>query len=250
MLVDPLYGGNLGSVARVMANFGLADLRLVRPAPGIFEDRMLEPMARGPAIHIVRGAKIFDSLPEAIADAEVALGFTARLGKNRTDGDDLRPGVARLWGNPPRGVVAAVFGSEDKGLSNADLEKCHRLVRIPTSPDMPSLNLAQAVGLFAYENAAAKTEAGEKRAGRRNVATVSELEALYSHMEEVLKLIGFIEEKSPVRMMNQMRRLISRREPNPRDVRILRGVLSKVELAVERARTGGFSRKSARRKEG
>lgn len=238
VLVDTLYGGNLGGAARAMMNFGLSDLRLVRPAPGIMEDPQLLPMARGGARPVLENAKIYPTLAEALADVELALGFTARLGKKRTDGDDLRPGVERIFADPPKGTVAAVFGSEDKGLSNADLEICHRMVRVPTSKELPSLNLAQAVGLFAYEVSVSREKAANYTPGRRNVATVAELEGLYAQVEEVLELIGFIEEKSPARMMNQMRRIISRREPDPRDVRILRGVLSKVTLAVERARAG------------
>lgn len=238
VLVDTLYGGNVGSVARIMANFGLSDLRLVRPAPGLFDDPALAPMARGAGQPILENARTFLTLAEALADCSVAWGFTTRLGKKRTDGQDLRPAIEGLACEMPGGRMAAVFGSEDAGLTTEDLEKCSLLVRIPTAPDLSSLNLAQAVALFSYE----AHELGRKLKGplpsKKNTATVEELEGLYAHLEEVLQLIGFIEEKSPARMMNVMRRMISRRMPDPRDVRIIRGVLSKVELAVERAKKG------------
>lgn len=236
VLVDTLYGGNLGSVVRAMANFGLSELRLVRPAKGIMEDPQLVPMARSPALPILKNALIFEELSEAIADFELALGFTARLGKKRAEHATLRQTVGELSGNFPE-RMAAVFGSEDKGLSNSDLELCHRLVRIPTSTAIESLNLSQAVCLFAYEAHEARLASlGRKR--ERKAATVAELEGLYGQLQAVLMRIGFIEEASPARMMNNMRRIISRRSPDPRDVRIIRGVLSKVELAIERAKAG------------
>lgn len=233
VLVEPLYGGNLGSVARVMANFGISRLVLVNPAPDALEDPALAPMART-AVGRVRDARVVGSVEDALADAELALGFTTRLGKRRRDGLDLRPAVARIAREHPGARVAAVFGREDTGLTNAELERCHWLVRIPTHRGLPSLNLAQAVGLFCYEAAQGLGQTGSLTAPRP--ATVAELEGLYGHAEKVLQEIGFIEEASPERMMNEIRRILSRRLPEPRDVRILRGILAKVELALERAR--------------
>lgn len=238
VLVDTLYGGNLGAAARVMVNFGLDDLRLVRPAPGIFEDPQLKPMARGAALPILKNAQVFDTLSEAIGNVEIALGFTRRLGKKRTDSDELRQTVAKVLEGPAGCRIAAVFGSEDKGLSNEDLEKCHLLVRIPTARTLRSLNLSQAVGLFCYEWRMGNVNRLPPTTTPKIPATVEELEGFYLHLEDVLQLIEFIEEKSPARMMNGMRRIIARRLPDQRDVRIMRGVLSKVELAIKRAKAG------------
>ncbi|GAB4267464.1 MAG: RNA methyltransferase [Deferrisomatales bacterium] len=237
VLVEPLYGGNVGSVARVMGNFGLEELVLVRPDPAIFHDPRLAPMARG-AVALVRGARVVDSLEEALEDTELALGFTTRLGRRRRDGYDLRPAVEKIRREHPGARVAAVFGREDSGLTTRELNRCHWLVRIPTGPALPSLNLAQAVGLFAYEVATARASHLPEPGSGRRVATVAEMEGLYAHFQRVLEDIGFFEEASPDRMMNEVRRILSRRAPGPRDVRILRGILSKVELALARARQG------------
>jgi TrmH family RNA methyltransferase len=237
VLVQPLYGGNLGSVARVMGNFGLGDLVLVDPTPGILDDPQLEPMARG-GVEILRRARVSSSVEDAVADAEIALAFTARVGRRRRDVLDLRSAVEHIAAETPHARVSAVFGREDTGLTTAELDRCHWPVRIPTHPDLSSLNLSQAVGLFAYEVAEVRRRASPAPARRRKPATAAEMEGLYDHFEKVLVEIGFIEEASPVRMMNEIRRMFSRRLPDPRDVRILRGVLSKVELALKRARRG------------
>ncbi len=239
VLVEPLYGGNLGATARVMANFGLTDLRLVRPAEGIFDDPMLEAMARTKAVPILEDARTYSELSDALSDVEMSWGFTTRLGKKRTEGMDLRPAALGLAENPLTGRLAGVFGSEDKGLANSDLEKCQLMVRIPTAPSLSSLNLSQAVALFSYEMHEVHLATADRPSpAPKNLATVSELEGLYGHIEQVLDEIGFIEEATPDRMMNVVRRMVSRRTPGPRDVRIMRGILSKVELALERARKG------------
>lgn len=232
-----MYGGNLGSVARAMANFGLDDLTLVNPAPGIFDDPTLAPMARDGAGRI-RSARICTALEEALADTEIALGFSTRVGKLRRGALELRTAVERIVAEAPSAQIAGVFGREDRGLTNADLDRCHWLVRIPTHPQLTSLNLSHAVGLFAYEIHLLR-KAGTPLPKGRSVATVAELEGMYVHFERVLDAIGFIEEKSPKRMMNQIRAIFSRRLPDPREVRILRGVLSKVELTLERERQKG-----------
>jgi TrmH family RNA methyltransferase len=239
ILVDTLYGGNLGSVIRVMANFGLSRLRLVRPAKGILEDPLLKPMAREQALFILENIEIFDTLEEALFDTVIALGFSTRLGKRRTSSLSLREAVVEL----PKssfGSVAAVFGSEDKGLNNQDLERCQLLTRIPTAPALTSLNLSQAVGLFAYETYLLRQEdeLNQVAATPNKTANINELEGLYGHTENILRLIGFIKESNPTRIMNVMRTMVSRRLPASRDVRVLRGILSRVELAVERAKKG------------
>jgi TrmH family RNA methyltransferase len=238
VLVEPMYGGNVGSVARVMANFGLGELVLVHPDPGVLADPKLEPMARS-AVDLVRRARVVESLEEALTGVEVALAFSTRLGKMRRDVVELRPGVERLAGEAPSCRVAGVFGREDRGLATGEVDLCHWLVRIPTRPPLASLNLAQAVGLFCYEvDQARRTAADVGDESERRVATVDEMEGLYRHFERVLGEIGFLEEKSPDRMLNHVRRIFSRRLPDPRDTRILRGILSKVELALDRARRG------------
>jgi tRNA C32,U32 (ribose-2'-O)-methylase TrmJ len=109
-------------------------------------------------------------------------------------------------------------------------------VRVPTEPALPSLNLAQAVALFAYEVHEHERRAVGAPPGERCVASVAELEGFYGQFERVLVEVGFIEEASPARMMGHVRRIFSRRLPDPRDVRILRGILSKVEGALARER--------------
>lgn len=233
VLVEPMYGGNLGSIARALANFGLGRLTLVNPARGIFDHPLLDPMART-AAPLAREARVVETLAEALADVDLALGFTARVGRRRRDTLDLRPALERVVTELPRAHVAGVFGREDSGLTSTELELCQWVVRIATHPDLPSLNLAQAVGLFAYEVSTARRALLPAEGPGRKVAGVAEMEGFYGQLEDLLCAVGFFEEATSARMMSELRRIFSRRLPEPRDVRILRGALSKIQGALPR----------------
>ena len=150
VLVETSEGGNVGSAARALANTGFSDLRLVRPA----YDHPTAGLRQ--AVHadaLVREAPVFDSLEEAVADANWVLGISARA---RTHADRKPPlGPAELLAGldalPTDARVALVFGTERTGLSNAQLGICQDLLRLPTWPDYPSLNLAAAVLVVAWE---------------------------------------------------------------------------------------------------
>lgn len=233
VLVEPLYGGNIGSVARAMANFELSNLALVNPAPRVFEDKLLEPMARG-AMNLIHQAKIYESLGEALKDVEIAIGFTKRSGRRRRGAVELNAAMDNIRSEFNHARVAAVFGREDAGLTTAELGMCHWPVSIPTNPNLPSLNLAQAVCLFAYEAYRRASDVAPPEPETRRPAPVGDLEHLYGHFETVLRRIEFFEEASPDRMMNEVRRIFSRRVPDARDVRILRGILSKMEKTIDK----------------
>lgn len=234
VLVEPLYGGNVGSVARAMANFGLSELAIVNPAPRVFQDKLLEPMARG-ATGIIENAKICSSLGEALEDAELTLGFTKRSGRRRRGAVELNAALDRINAEFKGVKIAAVFGREDSGLTTSELAMCHWPVSIATNPELPSLNLSQAVCLFAYEVYGRTRNVEDVEPSSPRPAPVGDLEGLYAHFQRVLHRIEFFEEASPNRMMNEVRRIFSRRAPDSRDVRILRGILSKMEKTIEKA---------------
>jgi len=174
VLVGPLYGGNVGSVCRAMANMGLSDLALVQPR----NLDMLE--ARKMAVHatsILEAGREYDSLAAATADCGLVIGTSARPGLYRQHAQSPRACARALLDAAAAGPVAYVFGREDKGLSNDELALCAHIVQIPTTTTYASLNLAQAVliccyelfvALGDYEPPAEKSEpAGRSRSGGR-----------------------------------------------------------------------------------
>jgi len=146
VLVRPQGAANIGSVARVMANFGLSGLVLVAPRTD-----PLGPEARAMACSaqdLLENARIVQSLAAAVDGCRWVCGTTARVGERRRA--ELTPrtaGPAALRQSP----AALVFGPEDMGLSGEELDHCHAVIKIPTAPRLQSLNLAQAVALVCYE---------------------------------------------------------------------------------------------------
>lgn len=219
-------------MARAMKNMGVTDLTLVKPL--YFPHDEAVARASG-AEDILENATVVAKLEDALQDCVYVVGASAR---SRTiDWPCLNPRdcAAKLHLESSRGVVAAVFGTENSGLSNAELDRCDTLMTIPTSPEFSSLNLAMAVQVLTYELRAAQSDApGEYDAEARR-ATGEELEHFYGHLEQVLKDLQFLDPDNPRHLMRRLRRLFIRARLDKNEVNILRGILA----AVDRSRAGG-----------
>jgi TrmH family RNA methyltransferase len=232
VLVEPMFPGNVGAVSRVMANFGLLDLVLVSPSPGVMEDPSLLHRARAGA-GVAQTARVVDTLEEALQGAHLTVGFSARPGKRRGDGDlEPRAAVQAAAGEVGDGLLAAVFGREDDGLSTGQVERCDWVVRIPTTREASSMNLAQAVAVFCYEWRLQTRE--PLPPPTRRLATVADRDALSQHVERVLDRVGFLRGHNRERMLVEARRFLWRRSPTAREVLVLRGMLRMVETALDR----------------
>ena len=164
VLYRPQSAGNIGAAARALKNMGFDDLRLVGLGP--LNDREAVKMAVH-ADDILANATVYPDLAAAIADCSIAVGTTSRRGGYRSRATPLRPAAAELDALADSNKIAIVFGREDRGLTNRELKLCHRLVTIPTAPEYPSLNLAQAVMVVAYELMMAATAAVQAAARTR-----------------------------------------------------------------------------------
>ncbi|MBI4521284.1 MAG: tRNA (cytosine(32)/uridine(32)-2'-O)-methyltransferase TrmJ, partial [Gemmatimonadetes bacterium] len=136
-----------------------------------------------------------------------------------------------------RGSVALLFGREDRGLSNHALDRCHNVIVIPTAPDYPSLNLAHAAAIVAYELLLA-TQGGERPlpAGRRRgrPATHADLEEMYQVLESALHAVDFFKSRNVTGVMRALRTLLSRAEPDLRETHLLRAIGYEVVNYIER----------------
>jgi tRNA/rRNA methyltransferase len=221
VLVRPQGQMNIGSVARAMKNMGFRELALVdSPAPPLHVDALLMAVR---AHDILEDALVFPHLADAVADCTWVIGTTRRGGKEREGIIDPRQLGTEVTEIAQQNKVAVVFGPEDRGLTNRDLDLCQRLVTIPAHKEYGSLNLAQAVMVICYEIFMAAHQKGGVSSPLR-LATSEELEGMYKHMEEALLRIGFLNQNSPKRMMAVLRRIFSRSQLDPREVRVLRGI--------------------------
>ena len=235
VLVEPQHPGNVGAAARAMLTMGLTDLRLVAPAdwldPGAHPQAHSEAWARASgALSVIEGARCYPDLAAAIADCGWAVGTSAR--SRRFDWPLMTPRQAahELTRLAPEQTVAAVFGRERSGLSNAELDLCSAHLHIPANPDYSSLNLAAAVQVVCYEIRMARLDQGEApESSGRLLATSDELEGFYGHLKEVLTAAGFLDPGQPKMLMRRLRRLFNRSALQPTEIHILRGILKALD---------------------
>jgi len=180
---------NVAGVIRVMSNFGLVHLRLVEPAA--FDPYRIEGIAHGTAA-VVANVQRFPTLTEAIADCALVMGTTGRPREAQRQVLTPREAAPLLLGpdaEPASGRVAVVFGPEQDGLPNAALTLCHGVITIPTHADNPSLNLAQAALVVAYElwTHASGTRPSERQA--TSLAVGEQRELLFGSAEAFLRAL-------------------------------------------------------------
>lgn len=228
ILVEPQSPGNVGMVCRAMKNMGFNNLRLVRGCRTDHSDaRRLAVSARDLLDEAIR----FDSLEHALADVEISIATTRRLGKYRQEVMNPDEVIARLNERMGVGRAAFVFGREDNGLTTHELSLCRWQATIPASDEYGSLNLAQAVLIFCYELTRG-SRGCVPAASARELSDTQEMEALYNHMEKTLLGIGFLDPANPAHLMRSLRRIFSRAELDSREVAVLRGVMSQVDWAA------------------
>ena len=227
VLVNTSHQGNIGSAARAMKTMGLSDLVLVDPVEA--PQSHASALAAG-ATDILAQARTVGTLQEAIADCQLVMATSAR---SRTlDWPMLSPREAgqQAVNEAGTGKVALVFGRENSGLTNEELQMSQFHVHIPANPDYSSLNLAMAVQTLSYEVRSAWLALTEVSAATVGVVTDypngEDLERFYAHLEESLTEAGFIVRQHPGQVMNKLRRLFNRARPEQNELNILRGMLS------------------------
>jgi TrmH family RNA methyltransferase len=230
VLVEPSHPGNIGATARAMKNMGLRRLRLVAPAQ--FPHAEASSRASG-ATDLLAEAEVFDDLKAALADTAWVAGTTARSREISLPVRTAEAAADEVAAQAASGGLAAmVFGRENHGLSNPELDLCNRLVRIPTAEDYSSLNLAQAVQILAYELRRAVLAGAESDDGEALPAGGAILEDLFEHWEAVVRDVGFINPQNPERTFRRFRQLILRAAPTEAEVMFLRGFLSAITKRI------------------
>jgi tRNA/rRNA methyltransferase len=240
ILVEPQMGENIGMVARAMANFGLAELRLVNPRDGWPNERAQATASK--ADHIIEATKVYETLPQAIADLNFIYATTAR---ERDGYKPVRsPVVAattlrtKFRAGEGTGIL---FGRERWGLTNEEVALADEIVTFPVNPAFASLNIAQAVLLMSYEwmksgmddLASVPFQATEQRP-----STKEQLLGFFDQLEEALDARGYFHPvgKKP-KMIDNLRAVLSRQAFTEQEISVLRGVVSSLDR---------FSRKSPR----
>lgn len=227
ILNEPQLAENIGAVARVMANFGLEDLRMVRPRDGWPQERAW-PSASGADWPLDR-ARIFDSLEAAVGDLQQVYATTARPRETRLPVLTPREAAGQLSAHASAGIATGLlFGGERAGLETADIALCRAIVTIPIDAKFRSLNLAQAVAITAYEwRVTVESRPPRIFLGEAEPAPLAEVTGFYEHLERELDAAGFFfpPEKTQS-MVRNLRVVFARARLSTQEVRTLRGVIT------------------------
>ncbi len=232
VMVGTKFSENVGSAARAMANMGVGELVLAAPR-GYDEARALS-LATPKGAAVLRNIRVEPDLAAALAPYAKVYATTARTGGWRREVATPAQVVAEMhevMAEGEAGRVAVVFGPEDRGLTNEEIEVCGQVVTIPTVDDASSLNVAQAVLVLCYE--VFKSRPGKPfrpagAGGESRLATHAEQEALFAAMQEALTVIDFLKGDNPAYWMLPVRRFLQRMRLRRREVNLLMGVCRQV----------------------
>ncbi len=229
ILVEPQLGENIGMVARAMANFGLAELRLVNPRDGWPNEKARAAASR--ADHIIDAVTTFDTVADAIADLNFVYATTARPRDNfkpvRGPVEASMELRRRFSADQKSGIL---FGRERWGLTNEEVSLADEIVTFPVNPAFASLNIAQAVLLMSYEWMKTGDQAVRPPQAPMIPAPKEHIENLMSYLDRVLDERGYFrtDDKKP-KMMDNLRALFTRPGFSIEELAVLRGVFSSLE---------------------
>lgn len=239
VLVETSHPGNIGAVARAMKNMQLETLYLVRPKN--FPDEQAVARSSG-ATDVLNNAVVCGSLAEAIADCQLVIAASARRRSISWPMTSAPQAALKLIQRGKLAPVALVFGREDRGLNNEELDHCHIMVRLPANPEFSSLNLAAAVQVFSYEirktyladkslqlNNAPATDELDDLANIDRPATSNNLMNLFTHLEKTLIQVNFMPAHRTRTLMRKLMRFFYKSQITEEEVSIFRGILSELD---------------------
>jgi len=231
VLSSTSHPGNIGAAARAMKTMGLSRLYLVNPK--VYPAAEATARASG-ADDVLTNTVLCPDLGEALSGCHLVIGASARSRSIPCPVINPAESARKVYAESEQGEVAMLFGCERSGLSNAEIDRCQYLVQIPSNPDYGSLNLAAAVQIICYEIRVAHGKPGSVNdAPDYAPASNDEMERFYTHLEQTLIELDFLDPDNPRQLMRRLRRLYNRARPDENEVNILRGMLTAAQQGVE-----------------
>lgn len=228
ILLNTSHGGNVGASARAMKVMGMNQLRLVEPQNHLTAEATARASGADDVLH---QAQLFDDLNQAIGDCQLVLGTSSRQRDMNIPLIDMRQAATLILNRTTGGNAAILFGREKYGLTNQEVQRCHYLIQFPANPQYPSLNLAAAVQLAAYElrMTALQNSPSTEPPQPTTAVNMQKMESFYQHLLETLQQIEFIEPNNHRSLEKKLRMMFNRLQPEKYELDILRGILSKVK---------------------
>ena len=222
VLVRPRDPNNIGAAARAMANFGLSDLRVVDP----YEPSWRAAVSAVGAADIMQKARLFDTLPQALADCTITIATTALKNRRLNETIVALPDFPAWINTQAAGKTALVFGNEKTGLSNEDIELCTAAMHIPTTAKQPSINLAQAVILTCYELARGQVPSRGKSALK--AATFAQTELVVNELDKLMQAADFRQDYTATQRKTLIRKFFQRGALSKDDLFFLKKFAAKI----------------------
>lgn len=237
VLVEPSHPGNVGACARAMKNMGLGRLTIAGDCSAI-QDKQAAILASG-AEDVLDRLETYDNLSQAVADCELVFATSTRERRVTWPMVTPRQCAHKIANNDGLNQTAIVFGRERTGLTNEELQCGNYHLWIPANPEYPSLNLASAVQVVAYElfQSLGEKEPPKKRQPHIRWPTRQEIAYMHNHLERVLSRINFLNRNNPGLLMQRLIALFNRAELDLNELNIIRGVLTAVEKELDRQRS-------------
>lgn len=243
VLKQPHFSENVGAAARAACNMGISRLIVVDPVR--YEPAKAMRLATHVAAPLLDKALFVEDLGKALVDFNYVVGTTARMGGQRRVVVSPRQLGQRLPALLPENRIALLFGPEDRGLTNADLRRCHLLVNIATA-DFSSINLAQAVMILCYEVFGALQKKPAAATSPR-LASRHELDGMFAHLSETLIKISYLNPENPEYWMSRLRDFANRLGLRASEVSMIRGICRQIDWygrsQFEKASKGGTGKK-------
>jgi TrmH family RNA methyltransferase len=232
---------NIGAVARAMSNFGFFRLYLVNP----YEPSFVEARSAVGAAELLKNAKVFPTVGEAVADCTLVVGTTAVGSREirqplkfleegaRAIHKSLRP--SKSANSRKKSEVAILFGSEKFGLSNEDLSHCNWLLRIPTRDEHRSMNLGQAVAICLYE--LARDPKRVAPVSGTNPATSGDIDRVADLLLHALEMSGSMDSRSAATVGQKLRRLMRRHALTAEDAKFWLGMFGQITYKLKQGKS-------------
>jgi tRNA (cytidine32/uridine32-2'-O)-methyltransferase len=231
VLVETSHPGNIGSVARAMKNMGLAKLALINPKKFPHQDATA---LAGNATDLLENAQVFDSIQTAVKGSKVIYATSAR---DRTiewpilSAKDAAEEIQDLVNNNIE--VSIIFGREDRGLTNEELQLANKHLIIPAHPDYPVLNIAMSTQVICYEIYQAAQNHSVESWQDFPEYTSEELNHLIQHFNETVQALDLVDPKNPKQIMTRMERMFRRLYPDQMEGNFLRGFLKAINKRIK-----------------
>jgi tRNA/rRNA methyltransferase len=246
ILVGPRYPENIGASARIAFNFGINQLIVVTEEK--YDKERILKMATHKAAHLVHNMTVYTDTADAAAPFQFIVGTTARRGRHRVLEQTPREVMTELAPLAEGSRIALMFGPENTGLTNRDLDFCQFTSTIPTK-DFSSLNLAQAVAIHCYELAMAIHSCTGRNTTDNDYANSHQLEGMFNHIEEALTTTTYLGEQNTTYWMRNIRQFLSRVRVKKKEANMIRGVCRKFLWHYRVHGSGGNSHQTRKNNE-